>query len=145
MCRALVLVVSSLLAVGCNVVLCGPPTLLPRTLEGASESGRCTVTDDITAALRDADVVMALRMQKERQEGGLVPSLRAYIRDYQVDAKRMALAKPGALVMHPGQLNEGVEIAPEVAHGLTSTIDEQVANGVAMRMAILYHMALARA
>jgi len=133
-----------LLAMGCDVVLCGPPTLLPRTLTAATEAGSCTVTDDIREALSDADVVMGLRMQKERQEGGLVPSLRAYIRDYQVDAKRIALAKPGVLVMHPGPMNEGVEIAPDVAHGMGSAIEEQVANGVAMRMAILYHMALAR-
>jgi aspartate carbamoyltransferase catalytic subunit len=129
---------------GCEVVLCGPPTLLPRTLAAVTESGRCTVTDDIREALTDADIVMALRMQKERQEGGMVPSLRAYIRDYQVDSRRIALAKPNVLVMHPGPMNAGVEIAPDVAHGLGSAIEEQVANGVAMRMAILYHMALAR-
>ena len=134
----------TLLAMGCEVVLCGPPTLLPRTLAGVSEEGSCRVTTDIADALAGADVVMALRMQKERQETGLVPSLRSYIRDYQVNARRMALAKPGALVMHPGPMNEGVEIAPDVAHSLASTIEEQVANGVAMRMAILYHMALAR-
>jgi aspartate carbamoyltransferase catalytic subunit len=102
------------------------------------------VTDNIGEALRDADIVMALRMQNERQEGGLVPSIRSYIRDYQIDSKRIAMASPDVLVMHPGPMNEGVEIAPDVAHGLGSAIEEQVANGVAMRMAILYHMALAR-
>jgi aspartate carbamoyltransferase catalytic subunit len=133
-----------LLAMGCNVVLCGPPTLIPRTLSAVTESGSCTVTDNIAEALRDADIVMALRMQNERQEGGLVPSIRSYIRDYQIDSKRIAMASPDVLVMHPGPMNEGVEIAPDVAHGLGSAIEEQVANGVAMRMAILYHMALAR-
>jgi aspartate carbamoyltransferase catalytic subunit len=87
---------------------------------------------------------MALRMQKERQEKGLIPSLREYITGYQLNARRLALARPGALVMHPGPMNEGIEISPEVAHGLTSVIEEQVANGVAVRMAILYLMATAR-
>jgi aspartate carbamoyltransferase catalytic subunit len=76
--------------------------------------------------------------------GGLLPSLREYSRLYQVNEARMAKANPGAPVLHPGPMNEGVEIAPDIAHGVASTIEEQVANGVAMRMAILYHMALAR-
>jgi aspartate carbamoyltransferase catalytic subunit len=87
---------------------------------------------------------MALRMQKERQERGLIPSLREYINGYQVNARRLAKARPGALVMHPGPMNEGIEISPEAAHGLASVIEEQVANGVAVRMAILYLMATAR-
>ena len=82
--------------------------------------------------------------QKERQDKGLIPSLREYITSYQVNARRLALAKPGALVMHPGPMNEGIEIAPEVAHGLDSVIEEQVANGVAVRMAVLYLMATGR-
>ncbi len=134
----------ALMALGCNVTLCGPPTLIPRTLRGATEDGACTVTDRIEEALDGADAVMALRMQRERQEGGLIPSLRAYIRDYQLNGARLALARPGAIVMHPGPMNEGIEIAPDVAHGVASTIEEQVANGVAVRMAILYHMALGR-
>jgi aspartate carbamoyltransferase catalytic subunit len=87
---------------------------------------------------------MALRMQKERQEHGLIPSLREYISGYQLNSRRLALAKEGALVMHPGPMNEGIEIAPEIAHGLASVIEEQVSNGVAVRMAILYLMAMAR-
>ncbi len=135
----------TLLASGADVTLCGPATLVPRTLQGAAaEHGRCTVTTDFDAALEGADVVMALRMQKERQEKGLIPSLREYITGYQLNARRLSLAKAGALVMHPGPMNEGIEISPEVAHGLTSVIEEQVANGVAVRMAILYLMATAR-
>ncbi len=135
----------TLLASGADVTLCGPATLVPRTLDGAaSERGRCTVTTEFDRAIEGADVVMALRMQKERQEKGLIPSLRGYIAGYQLNARRLALASPGALVMHPGPMNEGIEIAPDVAHGLASVIEEQVANGVAVRMAILYLMATAR-
>ena len=134
----------TLMACGADVVLCGPATLIPRTLQGRSESGSCAVTTDFDTALDGADVVMALRMQKERQDGGLIPSLREYINGYQLNARRLALARPGALVMHPGPMNEGVEIAPEIAHGLTSVIEEQVSNGVAVRMAVLYLMTTAR-
>jgi aspartate carbamoyltransferase catalytic subunit len=81
---------------------------------------------------------MALRMQKERQSGGHLPSLREYVRRYQVTGARVAKARPGALVMHPGPMNEGIEIAPEVAHGAQSAIQDQVTNGVAVRMALLY-------
>lgn len=134
----------TLLACGADVTLCGPATLLPRTLDGPAERGRVEVTSDFDAAIRGADVVMTLRMQKERQEAGLVPSLREYVAGYQLNARRLALAAPGALVMHPGPMNEGIEIAPEVAHGLTSVIEEQVANGVAVRMAVLYLITTAR-
>lgn len=135
----------TLLASGANVTLCGPATLLPRSLATTgSERGRCTVSTDLDSAIEGADVVMALRMQKERQEKGLIPSLREYINGYQVNARRLAKARPGALVMHPGPMNEGIEISPEAAHGLASVIEEQVANGVAVRMAILYLMATAR-
>ena len=134
----------SLMASGAEVVLCGPATLVPRQLAGRSESGSCEVTTNFERALAGADVVMTLRMQKERQDGGIVPSLREYITGYQLNARRLALARPGALVMHPGPMNEGVEIAPEIAHGVTSVIEEQVSNGVAVRMAILYLMATAR-
>jgi aspartate carbamoyltransferase catalytic subunit len=102
------------------------------------------LTANLNEALAGADVVMTLRMQRERQEKGLIPSLREYISGYQVNANRIALARPGALVMHPGPMNEGIEIAPEIAHGVASVIEEQVANGVAVRMAILYLMAMAR-
>ncbi len=134
----------TLIAAGAQVVLCGPPTLVPGTLTLAGEHGSCEVTTDFDAALRGADVVMALRIQKERQEGGLIPSLREYIRGYQLNGRRLGLANPGALVMHPGPMNEGIEIAPEIAHGLGSVIEEQVTNGVAVRMALLYLMVTAR-
>ena len=134
-----------LLACGANVTFCGPATLLPKTLlSGVAELSECNVTTNVEEALDGADVVMALRMQKERQERGLIPSLREYIAGYQVNRKRLALAAPGALVMHPGPMNEGIEISPEVAHGMASVVEEQVANGVSVRMAILYLMAAGR-
>ena len=81
---------------------------------------------------------MALRLQRERQSSGLLPSLREYSRLYQVNSERLAKAKPGAPVLHPGPINEGVEISTEVAHGARSLVEEQVTNGVAVRMAVLY-------
>ena len=134
----------TLLASGADVTLCGPATLVPRTLESGGEGPRCTVSTNLDEAIEGADVVMALRIQKERQEGGLIPSLRDYIAGYQVNARRLARAKPGALVMHPGPKNEGVELAPDVADGVGSVIEEQVTNGVAVRMAVLYLIATAR-
>ncbi|MCC6383105.1 MAG: aspartate carbamoyltransferase catalytic subunit [Dehalococcoidia bacterium] len=134
----------TLLAMGAAVTLCGPATLLPWTLAGRSETGSCDVTSDFDSAIEGADAVMALRLQTERQAGGLVPSLREYVAGYQLNAQRLARARAGALVLHPGPMNEGVEIAPAVAHGLASVIEEQVANGVAVRMAILYLIATAR-
>ncbi len=134
----------TLLASGADVTLCGPATLLPRTLASGAEGARVTVTTNFDQAIEGADIVMALRMQKERQEKGLIPSLREYINGYQVNSRRLSMARPGALVMHPGPMNEGIEIAPDVAHGVTSVIEEQVANGVSVRMAILYLMATAR-
>lgn len=131
----------TLIAAGAQVVLCGPPTLLPHTLSGAGEGAAVEVTADFDSAIAGADVVMALRLQKERQETGLIASVREYARNYQLNGARLARAAPGALVMHPGPMNEGVEIAPEVAHGLRSVVDEQVGNGVAIRMAVLYLMA----
>ena len=99
------------------------------------------MTADVDRALRDADVVMALRIQRERMSSGLLPSLREYAARYGLTAARLALAQPGALVMHPGPMNEGVEIAPEVAAGAQSVITDQVTNGVAVRMAMLYLLA----
>ncbi|MCK9521302.1 MAG: aspartate carbamoyltransferase catalytic subunit [Dehalococcoidia bacterium] len=134
----------TLLAEGAHVVLCGPATLLPRSLEARGEAGHCELTPDFDEAIAGADVVMSLRIQKERQASGLIPSLREYIKGYQLNAARLARARPDALVMHPGPMNEGIEIAPDIAHGLTSVIEEQVANGVAVRMAVLYLIATAR-
>ncbi len=135
----------TLLTAGADVTLCGPATLLPRTLASAGgELGRVTLTANLDEAITGADVVMALRIQKERQATGLIPSLREYINGYQVNAARAAKAKARALIMHPGPMNEGIEIAPDIAHGVDSVIEEQVANGVAVRMAVLYLMATAR-
>jgi aspartate carbamoyltransferase catalytic subunit len=133
-----------LTAVGAEVVLCGPPTLMPidlvngeRTAEGHPFAAIRTETS-VERAIEGADAVMVLRIQSERQRGGFMPSLREYSRMYGINAKRMELAKPEALVMHPGPMNEGVEIDSEVAHGARSVIEEQVANGVAVRMALMF-------
>jgi len=139
----------SLTAAGADLWLCGPATLL-RGFEtwagrGAAAGRRFHVTSSVDEALRDADVVMALRIQRERMAAGLLPSLREYAARYGLTASRLALARPDALVMHPGPMNEGVEIAPDVAAGTQSLITEQVTNGVAVRMALLYLLAGSRA
>ncbi|MEO5885614.1 MAG: aspartate carbamoyltransferase catalytic subunit [Candidatus Limnocylindrales bacterium] len=135
----------SLTAAGADLWLCGPATLL-RGFEawagrGAAAGRRFNVTSDVAAALRDADVVMALRIQRERMASGLLPSLREYAARYGLTAERLRTARPGALVMHPGPMNEGVEIAADVAAGTQSVITDQVTNGVAIRMALLYLLA----
>ncbi len=137
-----------LTAVGAEVVVCGPPTLLPygmRPGDARAEDPlalpRVVVETNMDRALEGADVVMALRLQRERMEGGLLPSLREYARLYQVNEERLARARPGALIMHPGPMNEGVEISPAVARSVQSVIEEQVTNGVAVRMALLYLLA----
>ncbi len=134
----------SLSAAGADLWLCGPSTLLHGFDAWARHGagGRSfTVTSDIDVALRDADVVMALRIQKERMSGGLLPSLREYASRFGLTRERLAGAQPDALVMHPGPMNEGVEIAPDVATMDRSVITTQVTNGVAVRMALLYLMA----
>ena len=85
---------------------------------------------------------MALRLQRERQNAGFLPSLREYIRRWQVTDDLLARAKPGAMVMHPGPMNEGIEISNNIAHGGSSVIEDQVTNGVAVRMALLYHVTI---
>lgn len=134
----------TLTAAGADLWLCGPTTLL-RGFETWARRGpgerQFHVTSSIDDALRDADVVMALRIQRERMASGLLPSLREYAARYGLTAARLASAKPDALVMHPGPMNEGVEIAPEVAAGAQSVITDQVTNGVAIRMALLYLLA----
>jgi aspartate carbamoyltransferase catalytic subunit len=129
---------------GAKVILCAPPTLLPRGL--ADFISRCElpnvgVESRIESALEGADVVMLLRLQRERQQSGLLPSLREYIQRYQLTEERLSLAKPYALVLHPGPMNEGIEISPEVAYGAQSVIEKQVTNGLAIRMALLYLIA----
>ena len=136
----------SLTALGAQVVLCAPPTLMApaiaeaytsRAVPGTGARREVIVEPRIEAALEGADVVMALRLQRERQQAGLLPSLREYTARYGLTARRLALANPGALALHPGPMNEGVEIDPEVAHGAASLVEEQVSNGVATRMAAL--------
>jgi aspartate carbamoyltransferase catalytic subunit len=139
----------TLTAAGADVWVCGPATLL-RGFEawarrGAAGGRRFHVTTSVADALRDADAVMALRIQKERMASGLLPSLREYAARYGLTRERLAMARPDALVMHPGPMNEGVEIAPDVAAGSQSLIEEQVRNGVAVRMALLYLLAGVRA
>ncbi|MGE0056381.1 MAG: aspartate carbamoyltransferase catalytic subunit [Dehalococcoidia bacterium] len=129
---------------GAEIVVCGPPTLLPPDLgknEGNSKAmPNVTIEKNVDHAIAGADAVMTLRLQHERMAGGLIPSLREYSRLYQITDARMALAKPGAPVLHPGPMNEGVEITAALAHGHRSLIEEQVTNGVAVRMALLYLM-----
>jgi aspartate carbamoyltransferase catalytic subunit len=125
---------------GAEVVLCGPPTLLPADLP-AGLPPAVTVEHNADRAIEGADVVMALRLQQERMQGGLIPSLREYSRLYQVSDRRLQRAKDDVLVMHPGPMNEGIEIDSHTAHGRRSAIEEQVTNGVAIRMALLYMLA----
>lgn len=131
----------TLTAAGANVWVCGPATLL-RGFEAWAAAGvggerRFTVTTDVQAALRDADAVMALRIQKERMAAGLLPSLHEYAARFGLTKERLGAAGEGCLVLHPGPMNEGVEIAPDVAAGPRSLVTEQVANGVPVRMAVL--------
>ncbi|MEE8194144.1 MAG: aspartate carbamoyltransferase catalytic subunit [Dehalococcoidales bacterium] len=131
-----------LTAMGAGVTLCCPFTLLPAGLdEPRGQFPAVHVEPDIERALDRADVVMALRLQLERQQSGLLPSIREYARRYQLTEPRLARAKPGAIVLHPGPVNEDIEISSAVTHGPQSVINEQVANGVAVRMALLYLLA----
>jgi len=131
-----------LTTMGAEVILCCPFTLLPTGLDKQHHHfPQVSIEPDIELALDGADVVMALRLQLERQQSGLLPSIREYIQLYQLTEPRLAKAKPDALVLHPGPINEGVEISPAVARGRQSVINEQVTNGVAVRMALLYLLA----
>ena len=125
---------------GARVTLCGPSTLMPtdvlRAYAGAGD--RLAVEEDLDKVIEGADVVMALRLQTERQAQGFLPSIREYARRYQVNNDRLRRASPDVLVMHPGPMIEGVEISAEAARGLSSVVDEQVENGVAIRMALFY-------
>jgi aspartate carbamoyltransferase catalytic subunit len=124
---------------GAEVTICSPPTLLPVGLKNSNSwFPTVRVEPNIERAIEGADVVMVLRLQLERMQSGLLPSMREYIQLYQLNEKRLALAKMDALVMHPGPMNEGLEIASKVAHCTQSVINEQVTNGVAVRMALLY-------
>jgi aspartate carbamoyltransferase catalytic subunit len=126
-----------LTALGADVWVCGPATLLP---PGIAQLG-VHVTTSIDAAVEGADVVMMLRIQHERMKGAFFPSLREYFTVFGMTETRVRRAKADAIIMHPGPMNRGVEIASEVADGPYSVILEQVSNGVAVRMAVLYLLA----
>jgi len=119
---------------GADVHVAGPAPLLAREMECMG----VTVHTSVEEAIENADVINVLRIQKERQGKGLFPSAREYARLFGINAKRLKLAKPDALILHPGPMNRGLEISPEVAYGSQSAIQEQVKNGLAVRMAILY-------
>jgi aspartate carbamoyltransferase catalytic subunit len=119
---------------GADVTLVAPPTLLPVGVE----SWPCETSYDLDAVLPKSDVVMMLRVQRERMGAAYFPSAREYARRYGLDVRRVTALKDDAIVMHPGPMVRGMEIAPEVADGVRSTITEQVANGVSVRMAVLY-------
>ncbi len=125
-----------LAALGAQVTLVAPPTLMPH----AVETWPCRASYDLDSELRKSDAVMMLRVQQERMSAAYFPTVREYRRRYGLDASRMALLPEHAVVMHPGPMNRGVEIAAEVADSGRSTIVAQVANGVTVRMAVLYLM-----
>ena len=119
---------------GAEVHLAGPKTLMPRDIE---QHG-VYVHHRVEEALDGADVVNVLRIQRERQHKGLFPSAREYARIFGINQERLNLAKPDAIIMHPGPMNRGLEISPDVAYGDQSVIQEQVKNGLAIRMAVLF-------
>ncbi|MEY2399295.1 MAG: aspartate carbamoyltransferase catalytic subunit [Actinomycetota bacterium] len=128
--------IAAFTALGAKVKLVAPPTLLPASMD----DWPVDVTFNLDGALDDADVVYLLRIQQERMDQSLLPSLREYSHSYGLDTKRAARLKPGALILHPGPMNRGVEIAADVADAPNAVITEQVANGVAVRMAVLFLM-----
>jgi len=124
-----------LLTMGAEVSICGPATLIPKSF---AEIGVEVYTDIDKALDRGVDAINVLRIQRERQSSSFLPSLREYSRLFGIDADRARRLRPGALVMHPGPMNRGVEITSEVADGPASVILDQVTNGLAVRMAVLY-------
>ena len=126
--------IHALVKFGANVTIVGPSTLVPRTFEPLG----VTVSHDLRSALSDADVVMLLRIQHERQTAGMFPSLGEYTGLFGLNKTRAGWLNPKAIIMHPGPINRGVEIDSELADGNSSVILEQVTNGIAVRMAVLY-------
>jgi aspartate carbamoyltransferase catalytic subunit len=129
----------ALTTLGAKVRLFGPATLLPR--HPLAYGPMVEVVDSLEHALEGVDAVMLLRIQHERQSSGLLPSLREYRQTFGLDKSRLSLCRPGALVLHPGPINRGVEVTSDVADGLQSVILDQVTNGVAVRMAALHLLA----
>jgi len=132
--------VECLTKLGAEVWCAGPPTLLP---PGGEEMG-CRLTTRVEEALEGARAVMALRLQNERMTAGYLPSVAEYVREYQIDAARFALAAGDALLMHPGPVNQDVEVSSQLAASERSVIVDQVASGVPVRMAVLYHLLVGR-
>jgi aspartate carbamoyltransferase catalytic subunit len=122
---------------GADVWLCGPPTMVPAGIERLG----VRVSTSVDQAVANADVIMMLRIQQERMHGAFFPSVREYFTVFGMTAERVKRASPDVIIMHPGPMNRGVEIASDVADGPYSVILEQVANGVAVRMAVLYLLA----
>ncbi len=122
---------------GASVTVSGPPTMMPRGIEFLG----CRIAETMDDAVGDADVIMMLRIQKERQGNALIPSEREYAKRYGLTMQRFKTARPDAIIMHPGPMNRGVEIAPDVADCNQAVILDQVTNGVALRMAILFLLA----
>jgi aspartate carbamoyltransferase catalytic subunit len=120
---------------GAKVTVCGPPTLIPSKVE---ELG-VEVNYDLDKVIESQDVLNILRIQLERQQGAFFPSIREYAAEYGISKERLKKAKPDVIIMHPGPINRGVELAAEVADGANSVILDQVTNGVAVRMAVLFH------
>lgn len=125
-----------LLTLGADVTICGPGPLVPQEFE---DEGVRRVTD-LDAAIRDAQVIIVLRLQRERMDGGFIPTSREYARLFGISRERLEGCRPDVLIMHPGPINRGVELEPEVADGPHSLILDQVRNGVAVRMAVLYRV-----
>ena len=124
----------ALTKLGASVTLCGPSTLVPRVFERLG----CRVTHNMEEAIRDADVINLLRIQHERQRRSMFPSLNEYVRLFGLNQERLAMTKPDAVIMHPGPVNRGVEIDSDIADGSRSVILDQVTNGLAVRMAVLF-------
>lgn len=129
--------IQGLTKLGSHVYLAGPPTMMP---PGVERLGNVSVCGSLNEAIQDADVVMMLRIQQERQGKTLMPTAREYARYFGLNPENIKLAKPDAMVMHPGPINRGVEMSSAVVDGDQSWILKQVENGVAVRMAMLYHV-----
>jgi aspartate carbamoyltransferase catalytic subunit len=129
--------IQGLTKLGSSVFLAGPPTMIP---PGVERLGNVTVCATMKEAIQDADVVMMLRIQQERQGKTLMPNAREYARYFGLNPQNLQYAKPDAMVMHPGPINRGVEMSSYVVDGSQSHILKQVENGVAVRMAMLYHV-----